>query len=179
MNSTGRPLHLLAFLGVGLAVTLALVGIDRWFVRPRPTELQPASAPALIQVEGQHAPAPIDDPPPNRAGVPQWAKCATLAAWLHANDPDLRIVRPTGAAFCYVIDADVDPAMLDELLPLEDYADCWRGAVQCVADAPPSYGDGPHACRAGDFWLFGDLELMERVRPAAEKIHVVAYRGSP
>ena len=111
--------------------------------------------------------------------MPQGAKCQTLAAWLHANDPDLRVVRAPGAASCYVIDGDVDPATLDELLPLEEYADCWRGAVQCVADAPPSYGDGPHACRAGDFWLFGDVQLMERVRPAAERLHFGPYRGSP
>ena len=148
MHRDGRPLHLLAFLGVGLVMTLTLVGIDRLFVKPRPQ-------------------------------APQWAKCQTLAAWLHANDPDLRVVHPPGAAFCYAFDADVDPATLGELLPLEDYADCWRGAVQCVADAPPTYGVGPHACRAGDFWLFGDVELLARVRPAAEKIHIVAYRGTP
>jgi hypothetical protein len=48
-----------------------------------------------------------------------------------------------------------------------------------LADAPPNYGDGPHACRAGDFWLFGDPELMERVKAAAEQINIEAYRGSP
>jgi hypothetical protein len=32
----GRPLRLLAFLGVGLVITLALVGADRWFVSPGP-----------------------------------------------------------------------------------------------------------------------------------------------
>ena len=66
MHRDRQFLYLLGFLGVGLVVTLALVGIDRWFMRPRPTELQPGIAPALIQVEGQHAPAPIDDPPPSR-----------------------------------------------------------------------------------------------------------------
>ena len=71
----------------------------------------------------------------------------------------------------------MDPATLAELLPLEDFADNWRGCVQCVADAPPTYGDGPDASRAGDIWLFGDVELMERVKPAAEKIHFGPYRG--
>jgi hypothetical protein len=103
----GRHLHLLAFLGVGLAVTLALVGIDRLLIKPRPTELQPGNAPALIQVEGEHVPAPIDDPRPNQPAVPPWAKCATLAAWLHASDPDLHVVRPERSAYCYVIDAGV------------------------------------------------------------------------
>ena len=66
---------------------------------------------------------------------------------------------------------------LADLPPSEDHPDNWRGAVQCVADAPPTYGDGPHACRGGDFWLLGDLELMERVRPAAEIIHFGPYQG--
>ena len=50
--------------------------------------------------------------------------------------------------------------------------------MQCVADAPPSYGDGPHACRAGDFYLFGDVRLLERVTPAAGMIHFGPYRGT-
>jgi hypothetical protein len=62
--------------------------------------------------------------------------------------------------------------------PSEEFADCWRGAVECVADPPPSWGDGLHACRAGDFRLFGDAELMERVRLAAESIHFGPYRGT-
>ena len=36
MKRDGRPLYLLRMLGVGLAVTLALAGVDRWFVRPGP-----------------------------------------------------------------------------------------------------------------------------------------------
>jgi hypothetical protein len=57
---------LLAFLGVGLAVTLALVGIDRWFVRPRPTE-QVRPDPA----QGWEV-WPLDDAA-NRPKAPQWA----------------------------------------------------------------------------------------------------------
>jgi hypothetical protein len=170
MNRDGRPLHLLVTLGVGLVITVALVGIDRWFVKPRPTEQAHPDPAQEWEV------SPLDDTA-NRPSVPQWAKCATLAAWLHAHDPDLRVVHPPGAAFCYVIEADVDPATLDELLPSEDYADCWRGAVECVADAPPAYGVGPHACGAGDCWLFGDVELLDKVRPVAEQVHFGPYRG--
>jgi hypothetical protein len=35
-NRDGRPLFLLLALGVGLVVTLALMGVDRWLVKPRP-----------------------------------------------------------------------------------------------------------------------------------------------
>ena len=48
-----------------------------------------------------------------------------------------------------------------------------------MADAPPTYGDGPHACRAGDFRLFGDPELLERVKPAAESMHFGPHLGTP
>ena len=48
MHRDGRPLFLLLTLGVGLAVTLALIGVDRWFVRPGPRSFcraMPATGP--------------------------------------------------------------------------------------------------------------------------------------
>jgi hypothetical protein len=48
-----------------------------------------------------------------------------------------------------------------------------------VAAPPPNYGDGPHACRAGEFRLFGDLELIERIRPTAEQTNFAPYRVTP
>ena len=95
--------------------------------RPRSAEWPPSP---------RSPPADLPDRPPR-------TKCDELAGLLHEQAPGLRVVHPDRSAFCYVIDADVDPATLGELLPLEDYGDCWRGAVQCVADAPPNYGDGP------------------------------------
>ena len=63
------------------------------------------------------------------------------------------------------------------LPPSEDYADCWRGAVDCVTDPPASWGDGRTPAGAGDFRLFGAVELMARVGPAAQSIQVGPHRG--
>ena len=61
----------------------------------------------------------------------------------------------------------------------EKSADCLRGVVLCEADPPPGLPTGPHSCIAGDFRLFGDAELMEKVKPLAEQVHFGLYRGTP
>ena len=58
-------------------------------------------------------------------------------------------------------------------------AECWRGLLLCVADPPAHPPDGDHGCHAGDFYLFGDVELLTKVRPAAEAVHFGPYRGTP
>jgi hypothetical protein len=42
---------------------------------------------------------------------------------------------------------------------------------------PPSSGNSPQACRAVDFRLFGDVQLLEEVRPVAEQVLSGPYRG--
>jgi hypothetical protein len=158
MSRDGRPLHLLAFLGVGLVITLALVGVDRWFVRPRPTELLP-------------------DPAANRSDPPPWMKCLYLEAAL-MDAPGLRVVHPDPSGVCYVFDGPADLAALDGLRPEEEYADCWRGVLLCVADPPEHAPGGDHGCHAGDFYLFGDVGLLERVRRTAEMVDFGPYRGT-
>jgi hypothetical protein len=159
LNRDGRPLHLLAFIGIGLAVTLALVGVERWLVRPRPTEL-------------------LSDPPENRPDQLPWMKCHYLEPAL-MDARGLRVVHPDGSAYCYVIDADVDPANLTDLPPSEGYADCWRGLLLCEADPPAHPPDGDRGCRTGDFHPFRDVELLDKVRPAAEMVHFGPHRGTP
>ena len=124
----------------------------------RPTELHPAAA--------SNANAP--DPRP-------WMKCETLAGLLRDQAPGLRFVHgPPYGRLCYVCEGDAEPP---DVVSEEEYADCWRGVVLCVAD-PLDTPEGPHYVRRGDFLLFGDLELIERVRPAAEQIRFGPYRGS-
>ena len=181
-------LQLLAFLGVGLAVTLAFVGVDRWFLHPRPPETQAdaPSTPADYKGRRLRYPVPSDNPPADLPGRPPWTKCDELAGLLREQAPGLRVVHPDGSAYCYVIDADVDEAVPDALAPAtEEYADCWRGVVLCGADWAALHPDeaarglGPHECLAGDFYLFGDVQLLERVRPAAEAVHFGPHRGTP
>jgi hypothetical protein len=50
-------------------------------------------------------------------------------------------------------------------------------SVRCVAEPAPSWGDGPHAWRAGDFRLCRDIQLMEKVKPVAEMVHFGPHRG--
>ena len=173
INRDARPPHLLAFLAVGLAVALALVGVDRWLVRPRPTEQAHPDPAQAGEVSPPDDAANQPDPPP-------WMKVSYLEKALAYGAPDLTMVQPDPRSpVCFVFGGSADPTTVDGLLPpSEDYADCWRGAVECVADPPASWGNGPHAWRAGDVRLFGDLELMERVKPAAEKIHFGPYRGT-
>jgi hypothetical protein len=47
----------------------------------------------------------------------------------------------------------------------------------CVADPPAHALDRDHGCHAGDFYLFGDVEQMEKVRPLAQQIHFGPWRG--
>jgi hypothetical protein len=77
---------------------------------------------------------------------------------------------------CCVFDPAV-ATVLPDVPPVEDYADCWRGAVLCLADPLPGLGIGPHACHAGDFWLFGDAELLGKLKPVADQAHFGPYRG--
>ena len=44
MDRSSRLLFLLLVPGVGLVVTLALVGVDRWLIKPRPMDLLPGDA---------------------------------------------------------------------------------------------------------------------------------------
>ena len=67
----------------------------------------------------------------------------------------------------------------DRLRPEEECADCWRGMLLCVADPPEHAPGGDHGCHAGDFYLFGDVRLLERVRPAAEAVPFGRYLGTP
>ena len=123
-----------------------------------------------------HATPPASpDPNTNRPNVPPSMKVSYLETSLHAAAPDLRVVR---SAFCFVVTPDVDPATLGSLPPTEEYADCWRGVVLCEPDQP-ALEDGPHALRVGDFRLFGDVELLQKVRPAAETVHFGPYRETP
>ena len=114
----------------------------------------------------------------SRPTLPPSMKVGYLESSLHAVAPDLRVVRPASSAFCFVVTPDVDPATLGALPPSEEYADCWRGVVLCEPDQP-ALEDGPHALRAGDFRLFGDVDLLWKVRPAAEPVHFGPYRGTP
>jgi hypothetical protein len=115
----------------------------------------------------------------DRPDVPPWMKVNYLESDIHADCPGLYVVRPDPAATaCYVLDDVASPAALDSIRPAEDDAEHQRGVVLCVADAPDGE-DSPHACRAGDFRLFGDLTLIDRVRPAAEMIQFGPYRGKP
>jgi hypothetical protein len=118
----------------------------------------------------QHAPPAADVDVPD---VPPWLKASNKASYLesdlHADAPELRTARPPHAKFCVVLGRDGDLNLVKCLPWEEDYADCWRGALLCEADPPTAEADGPHACRVGDFRLFGDLEVMERVKPIAAK----------
>jgi hypothetical protein len=65
---------------------------------------------------------------------------------------------------------------LGGLPPSEEFADDWRGVVLCEPDQP-GLPDGPHAERAGDFYLFGDVVLIERVKPEAARISLALHPG--
>jgi hypothetical protein len=77
----------------------------------------------------------------------------------------------------YIFADPADVARLNDLRPEEEYADCWGGILLCQADPPPRALDGDHGCHAGDFVLFGDVELMEKVKPVAQQVHFGPWRG--
>jgi hypothetical protein len=162
MKLDGRPL--LALLSGGsfllLLVTAGLLAGGRG----RPTDLRPCE-PVLCPTS-----------PAAHPGMAPRMNLAYLAIALHGDAPDLRVARPQAAVFCYVATPDVDPANLDGLSPTEEYADCWRGVVLCEPDQP-TLEEGPHACRAAAFYLFGDLQLMERVKASAERIQFGPFSG--
>jgi hypothetical protein len=169
MNRDARLWFALAFMAAGSLLTLAVL-LPPKLARPRPTEPETHAQDALRQL-------PVDGTPmgDGQADLPPWMKCETLAGLLRDQAPVLRVVRPDpSAGVCYICDGDAEPPAAP---PSEEFADCWRGAVECVADPPPSRGDGPHACRGGDFRLFGDVELTEKVKPVAELVHYGPYRG--
>ena len=91
--------------------------------------------------------------------------------------PGLTLAHPDPSGVCYVFDGPPDMARLNDLRPQEEYADCWRGLLLCVADPLAHPRDGDHGCRAGDFYLFGDAELMAKVKPVAGHVNFVPYRG--
>ena len=160
----------LAFLAAGSLLTVAALLLPK-LARPWPTEAVP---PAPVEWWSR---APIDGPPPTRPDLPPAMKCETLAGLLGEQAPELNVIHRLRCDFCHVTGPDADPATLDALTPSEEYADCWRGVVLCVADQRPEPTTGPHSRYAGDFYLFGDVELMEKVRPVAEGFHYGPWRG--
>jgi hypothetical protein len=82
------------------------------------------------------------------------------------------------AGACYFFDGPADLAPVKNLRPEDQYADCWCGVLLRQPDpAPHDALDGDHGCHAGDFCLFGDVELLERVRRHVAMIHFGPYRG--
>lgn len=158
----------LALAAAGSAVVIGLLLLPK-LGGGRPTDPPPSGPPDL------HAAAAGGGWVGVRPDLSPQMKCQELAGLLHVRAPGLRVVfgDAPGRACC-VLDGEAAPPTAP---PTEEYADCWRGAALCVADDPAAH-DGAHSCRAGDFYLFGDLELMERVRPAAERLHFGPWRGA-
>lgn len=105
-------------------------------------------------------------------------KCQELAGQLREDAPGVvTAYADPKSGTCYVFTGRPDMARLNGLHPQEDYADCWGGMLLCVGGAPPLARDGDHACHAGDFYQFGDVELLARVRPVTEGIHFGHWRG--
>ena len=150
----------LAFLAAGSLLTVAALQLPK-LGRPRPTEPESAASPDAVT---------------NRPDVPPWMKVLYLTSALRGSGLTLAHPDKTSGV-CFVFDGPADLSRLDNLYPAEDYADCWRGMLLCMAEPATHTADGDHGCRAGDFYLFGDVQLLARVRQAAEQVHFGPYRG--
>jgi hypothetical protein len=96
--SHARPFLLV--LGGGFVLLLRLVVVDRWLVKPRPTEPQPTEAPPDLRMVTAGAAA-------NRPDRPPWMTVTTLEGLLRDEAPGLHVVRPEpSAGYCCVCDGD-------------------------------------------------------------------------
>jgi hypothetical protein len=145
--------------------------------KPRPTEPEAqADAPlAPAGFKGRHYATPFDHPPGDLPDLPPWMKCETLAGLLAQQTPGLRVVHPDpSAGVGCVCEGDAEPPGVPAT---EEYADCRRGVVRCEADPPADVASGPHGGRAGDFYQFGDMMLVERLLPTVGQVRFGPWRG--
>jgi hypothetical protein len=121
------------------------------------------AAAVLVALHEWRRPTPQPLAPPEADGeVPPWMQTEFLQTQLRARNLNVTAVpsaRLPGAS--YIFFGKADPALVEDVPPQADYADCWRGVVLFDPHAGGSLIDhDPYEFRLSSFRVFGDPGLV-------------------